>query len=217
VRALVVALAFALLADVAGTERTASAEPSDRHLVYAGLGMALPDYMLGVTLHEGSHALAARLYGAHVTSLHLWPGHNPSTGHFQFGWTRVTGLGGGRGRQIVFLVAPKITDALMLTGFGILYAADALPSNRWGWLTVQVLATGFWVDFAKDVLVFHRFNDVVRIFDLLDLDTEWKRLPLRLAYAALDVGAGALVYLGWRDLFRADDDAVALPLLGGRF
>jgi hypothetical protein len=195
---------------------TARAEPSDRHLVYAGLGMALPDYMLGVTLHEGSHAVAARLMGAEVTSLHLWPGKNPSTHHFQFGWTRVRGLPPGRGKLAFFLLAPKIIDTVMLAGFGALYATESLPSNRWWWLTVQVLATGFWVDFAKDVLVFHRFNDVVRVFDGYGLDNEWKRLPARLLYAALDLGAGALVYLGWRDLFRAND-GMALPLLGGTF
>jgi len=198
------------------TARTARAEPSDRHLVYAGLGMALPDYMLGVTLHEGTHGVAARLLGAHVTELHLWPGRNPQTHHFQFGWTTVRGLPRGRGKLAFFLLSPKITDAVMLAGFGALYAADALPSNHWWWLTVQVLATGFWVDFAKDVVVFHRFNDVVRVLDAYGLHTEWQRLPVRILYAALDVGAGWLVALGWRDLFRSNDDT-AIPLITGRW
>ena len=194
----------------------ARAEPSDRQLVYAGIGMALPDYVLGVTLHEGSHAVAAELLGGDVTELHLWPGRNPRTGHFQFGWTSVRGLPRSHGAQIFFLVAPKITDAVMLAGYGLLYATDSLPSNRWGWLTLQVLATGFWVDFAKDVLVFHRFNDVVRVFDHLGLDSEWKRLPARLVYALVDVATAYVIYLGYRDMFRADDE-VAMPLFSGRF
>lgn len=207
--------AILAIAIVAALGTAAHAEPSDRHLVYGGLGMALPDYALGVTLHEGSHALAARLVGARVLELHLWPGKNPATGHFQFGWTRVSGLE-SRGERLFFLIAPKITDLVFLAGYGVLFATDSFPDNRWWWLTVQVLATGFWVDFAKDVLVFHRFNDEVRFLSLLGLDNELERLPARLLHAAISVGIGWTIYLGYRDMFRANDP-VAVPLWGTSF
>jgi hypothetical protein len=185
--------------------------PTDGELVAGGLAMALPMYMLGVAVHEGTHAVAAELVGADTTDIHLWPGRNPYNGHFQFGWTRVRGLG-GTGERIFFLAAPKIPDALLLGGYALLYAYDGLPESRWWHLTVQVLATGFWIDFAKDVLVFHDGNDIVRVFSYLGLDDEWERLPARIAYAAVSVAAGYVVWLGWEDLFTKDNGATSSPL-----
>ena len=53
--------------------RSAAAEPDNRDLFYAGLAMAPPTYLIGVTLHEGSHALAAELVGGDVTEVRLFP------------------------------------------------------------------------------------------------------------------------------------------------
>jgi hypothetical protein len=208
------ALVVALLVVSASTAR---AEPSDRTLVFVGAGLAVPDYFLGVTVHEGSHALAALTLGGHVRKLHLYPGRNPSTHHFQFGWTDVDRLPTSRASLVYFLAAPKISDALLLGGYTALYFTHALPSNRYGWLTLEVLATGFWVDFAKDVVVFHRFDDVVRIFDALGLHDEWHRLPARVLYLAIDIAAAIPVYLGLRDMFRADDAPTTMPLYALRW
>jgi hypothetical protein len=208
---------LALLALLAASP--AHAEPSDRTLVYAGLGMSIPAYFLGVTVHEGSHAVAAELVGADTLQLHLLPGRNPRNGAFQFGWTRVQGLEGDGERQL-FLGAPKIVDAVLLGTYGVLWATDGLPEGRWGHLVVQVLATTFWVDFAKDVLVFNRHNDVVRMFTMAGLDTEWKRLPARVLYAAADAGLAYLVLRGWVDLFEKDDaeaEPLVVPLVAGGF
>jgi hypothetical protein len=205
----VLALAVALL--VAAPAAAHADEPSDGELVAGGLGLAIPTYFLGVVLHEGSHAVVAELVGADVTQLRLWPGRNPSNGHFQFGWTRVKGLPRGRGTRIFFLSAPKITDLLLLGGYGALYATDSLPEGEWGHLVIQVLATGLLVDFAKDVFVFHDGNDMVRIYDHLGLDNEWKRLPARVLHAAASVGLGYLIWRGYQDLFAKNDEEV-LPL-----
>jgi hypothetical protein len=194
------------------TAQEARDRPSRGALVGGGLALALPTYALGVTVHEGSHALAARLMGAEVLDLRLLPGRNPYHGAFQFGWVRVRGLTSDR-QRILFLAAPRLPDALVLGGYGLLQATDRLPDHPWGHLVIQVLATGFWVDFSKDVLVFHPHNDVVRIYGYLGLDTEWKRLPARLVHAALAAGTGYLLWLGWKDLFtRGDDD----PAQGAR-
>lgn len=187
-------------------------EPTDGELVAGGLAMAIPTYFLGVALHEGSHGLAAELVGADVTQLRLWPGRNPSNGAFQFGWTRVTGLPRGRGTRIFFLSAPKITDLLLLGGYAALYATESMPDGEWGHLTLQVLATGLWVDFVKDVFVFHSANDMVRIYNHLGLDNEWKRLPARVVHAAASFGLGYLIWRGYDDLF-AKNDEVVVPLV----
>jgi hypothetical protein len=206
-RALVLAAAL-----VFGAAPAHADEPSDGELVAGGLGLAIPTYFVGVVLHEGSHAVAAELVGADVTQLRLWPGKNPSNGHFQFGWTRVKGLPRGRGTRIFFLSAPKITDLLLLGGYSTLYATDSLPrGSEWGHLVIQVLATGLWVDFVKDVFVFHDGNDMVRIYDHLGLDNEWKRLPARVLHLAASVGLGYVIWRGYEELFAKNNDPAAVP------
>jgi hypothetical protein len=197
-------------------------EPSSGDLVLAGLAMAPPTYVLGVAAHEGSHALAALLVGADVEQICLLPGRDPATGAFYFGRTRVRGLGGG-GDRTFFLLAPKLTDLIVLGGYTALLATDTLPDNRYGQLAFVVVGTGFWVDFSKDVLRFSRFNDVVKIYNQHGWTSEWSRLPWRLAHAAIGATFGVVLYHGYRRVFDPDDDGTesrtgfVLPLVGGSF
>ena len=180
--------------------RAAHAEPSDRALVLTGLAMAPPTYLIGVSLHEGSHALAAAMLGATVDTLHLFPpGRDPSTGTFRFGWTYVRGLRSD-GERVAFYAAPKLTDAALLGGFAALVFTGAWPHNRYGELALTVFATGLWIDFSKDVVLFAHTNDVVKVFDLWGL-TGWRQLPARLAYAAAAVGLGLVVAHGYQRTF----------------
>ena len=197
---------------------TARADPSDRTLVLTGLALAPPTYLLGVSLHEGSHALAAELVGASVDSLHLFPpGRDPSTHTFRFGWTYVHGLR-SRGDQVAFYIAPKLTDAALLGGFAALVFTDAWPHNRYGQLALTVLATGWWIDFSKDVVLFAGTNDVVKVFDLWCM-TGWRQVPARLVYAGVSVGLGLIVAHGYERTFDRPATAppVSLPLLAMTF
>ena len=197
---------------------SARAEPSDKTLFYTGLALAPPTYLVGVALHEGSHAVAAKLVGAEVLSVHLFPpGRDPKVGKFRFGWTYVRGLQ-GNDERIFFYVAPKITDVALLGGFAALVLTDAWPSNRYGQLALTVFATGLWVDFSKDVLSFSKHNDVVKVFNLWCM-TGWKQIAPRLLYAGAAIGLGAIVAHGYKRTFY-DDDSTAmriLPVLTGRF
>ncbi len=195
----------------------ARAEPSDRAVVGVGLGLAIPDYLLGVTLHESSHALAAELVGASVDELHVFPpGRDPRANVFRFGWTYVHGLH-SRADQIFFYIAPKLTDALMLGGFAALVYTGAWPANRYGAVALTVLATGFWVDFSKDVVLFAKTNDVVKVFDLWCLNG-WRQVPARLVYAALAVGFGVIVEHGYQRTFEHDaSPPVMAPLVTAMF
>jgi hypothetical protein len=193
-------LAIGAVVAVLLAARTAQAEPSDRTLVLTGLAMAPPTYLVGVSLHESSHALAATLAGARVDTLHLFPpGRDPSTHTFRFGWTYVHGLR-SRGDQVAFYLAPKVTDAVLISGFAALAFTDAWPHNRYGQLALTVLATGFWVDFSKDVVLFARTNDVVKVFDLWCM-TGWRQIPARLLYAGAVVGLGLIVARGYERTF----------------
>jgi hypothetical protein len=201
----------------------AHGEPSNRTLVLTGLVLAPPTYLVGVTLHEGSHALAAVLVGATVDHLHLFPpGRDPSTHTFRFGWTYVHGLR-GPGDQLTFYLAPKVTDAALLGGFAALVFTGAWPHSRYGQLALSVFATGLWVDFAKDVVLFAPTNDVSKALEIAEL-TGWRQLPARLVYAGAAVGLGFIVAHGYqrtfeRDRTRADAMAAALsiPLVRGSF
>jgi hypothetical protein len=199
----------------------AAAEPSDTDLVLAGLAMTPPTYFLGVVSHEGSHAIAAKLVGAEVVSISFLPGRDPATGAFHFGLTRVRGLR-GRGEKVFFFLAPKIVDAALLGGFGALVLTDAWPENRYGQLALTVLATGFWVDFSKDVLAFRKANDVVKVFDLWCLNTPGRQVAARLVYASAIAGFGYLVYRGYDRTFGFSEDdpsarTMMLPLVATTF
>jgi hypothetical protein len=192
-------IAAAVIA-AAGHAEIAHAEPSDRALVLTGLALVPPTYLIGVTLHEGSHALAAAMVGASVDELHLFPpGRDPHTGTFRFGWTYVHGLR-SRGDRVAFFLAPKVTDAVLLGGFAALAFTGAWPHNRYGELGLTVLATGLWVDFAKDVVLFAKTIDTVKVFDLWCLNG-WRQLPARLVYAGAVVGLGLIVAHGYERTF----------------
>lgn len=196
----VIRRAAAALAVIAAAAPAARAEPSDRALVLTGLALAPPTYLVGVSLHEGSHALAALLVGATVDQLHLFPpGRDPSTGTFRFGWTYVRGLRSD-GDRLVFYTAPKLTDAALLGGFAALAFTGAWPGNRYGQLALTVFATGLWVDFSKDVVLFAPTNDAVKALELAGL-TGWRELPARLGYAGMAIGLGLIVAHGYRRTF----------------
>jgi len=209
-RTLIVAAALVVLT------RTAAAEPDNKDLVLVGLAMAPPTYLVGVTLHEGSHALAGKLMGADITEIRLFPpGIDPKVNKFRFGWVYAQGLR-TKGEKIFFYLAPKITDSLLLGGFAALILTNTWPDNRYAQLALTVGATGLWVDFSKDVVLFSKHNDVVKAFNLWCM-TGIKQLPARLLYGALVVASGYTVARGYQKTFGEQGDAMAVPLLTATF
>lgn len=201
---------------VAALATHADAEPSDRTLVYTGLALTPPTYFIGVALHEGSHAVAAKLVGGTVDEVHLFPpGRDPKADKFRFGWTYVRGLR-TKGDRIFFYIAPKITDATLLLGYTALVLTDAWPRNRYGQLALTVFATGLWVDFSKDVVLFSPHNDVTKVENLWCM-TGWRRVPARLTYAALSVGLGLAVARGYQRTFSDPSSTTIAPILSGHF
>jgi hypothetical protein len=211
---LLIAAALATAAPARGDDR-----PATGHLVLAGLAMAPPVYALGVTLHEGSHALAAVALGIEVTSIRLYPGFHPRNGHFYFGWVDVRGMD-TRAERIVFLAAPKLADALLLGGYAALVLTDTLPASRYGQLALAATATGLWIDFSRDLVAWWPHNDTVRVYHQLGARSELARLPFRLLHAGLAALASVAVVKGYQGVF-ADDDpepaTVALPLWSTAF
>ncbi len=186
--------------------------PSNKNLILAGSAMGVPTYMIGVAVHEGSHALAGKMVGATVTDYSLTPGYHPRTGKFFFGYVTVQGLR-SEGQRAWFLIAPKVSDIILLSGFSLLYATDSTPSNSYAQTGVLVLATGFWVDFSKDIFAFWDHNDTVKVYNALGLESELSRLPARLVHLGLSVALGYAIYRGYDDLFAHGTVPMAQPLL----
>jgi hypothetical protein len=209
-------LALLVVLLVAGPAR-ADERPPTSHLLWAGVAMALPTYAIGVVTHEGSHAIAATLSGARVRELHLWPGIH--RGRFYFGYVEVTGLACDR-QRVSFLIAPKVTDAVLLGAYAAAWYGGALPDDHYGRLALTVLATGVWVDFSRDVIAWWEHNDTLKIYALAGADTELERLPLRLLHAGLATAGAVAIVQGYRSIFErdgGDGTAHILPVLAGSF
>ena len=174
--------------------------------------MAIPTYMLGVAVHEGSHALAGKSLGVRITDFSLIPGFHPRSGKFYFGYVTVQGLR-SEGERAWFLIAPKVSDTILLSGFSLLYATDSLPSNHYARTGVLVLATGFWVDFSKDIFAFWDHNDTVKVYNAMGLKSELSRIPARLVHLGLSVAMGYAIFRGYEDLFEDESDPNAQPLV----
>ncbi len=206
-------LSLCIAALLLGANKTALAEdPSNRNVVLAGMAMALPTYALGVSIHEGSHALAAKTIGATITSYSLIPGRHPVTKTFYFGYVSVVGIKTDRQRAW-FLMAPKLTDTVLLSGFALLQGTGSMPQNRYGQTALLVLATGFWVDFTKDIFSFSKHNDTIKVYSILGLNTELKRFPARLVHLGLSAALGYSIFRGYDSLFKGSSEYAAQPLL----
>jgi hypothetical protein len=200
---------------------TARAErPPTDHLVLAGLGMAPPVYFLGVATHEGSHALMAKFFGAELVEFHVLPGFYGRNKDFHFGYTLVRGLKNDTQRTW-FWIAPKLTDLIMLGAYSSLVLTDTLPENRYAQLALATTATGFWVDFSKDVIAFWPSNDIVKAMNANGLENENSRLPIRLLHVSLSVASALVIWRGYEKVFADDEGSmtapVLIPLAGGSF
>jgi hypothetical protein len=190
---------------------TAPPQPHPGYLVLAGAGMALPTYVLNLTIHEGSHALTALSFGTEVVRFSIIPGFYD--GHFYFGYVRYRGRM-TRAQHTFFLLAPKVPDVLALGTYAALVGTGTLPSNAYARMALAVVATGFWVDFSKDLVAVWSPPDVTRALRLNGLDTFVKRLPWHALHLAL---SGAGVYLlvrGYQGVFSPSTTTTTAPLRG---
>ena len=105
---------------------------------------------------------------------------------------------------------------MLLGGFAALVLTSAWPENKYAQLALTVGATGLWVDFSKDVVLFSPHNDVVKVFNLWCMKG-WKQLPARLVYAAAVGGFGYVVARGYQKTFDDREAQVVMPLASFRF
>jgi hypothetical protein len=209
-------LALALLA---GAPDSARAErPENRDLVLAGSAMAIPAYLGGVALHEGMHALVAKMYGRTITSMSIFPGRHPRNHRFYFGYVSYR----PRlpvGKRTFLLVAPKLMNLIWLGAYAGLVTTDTLPANRYGQLAMAVWASGQWTDFSKDIALFWRRHDINVALEINGATSFWKRLPYKLLHLGLSLATGYVVIEGYRGVFEDEAGGTLpyLPLVRGGF
>ena len=90
----------------------------------------------------------------------------------------------------------------MMGSYSLTLGLDVLPENRYGLLAFTVLATGFWVDFTRDVFAFWDHNDTVKVCSPYGLDNEWNRLPARLVHFSISAVAALVIFEGYRRCIR---------------
>ena len=201
-------LAGVAAAVLAPTTSRAADDASTGSLLWAGAGMAVPAYFLGVAIHEGSHAAAAAAFGAEILELRLYP--SIRNGHFYFGYTRWRGPLTD-GEKAWALLMPKLTNSVLFGGYTALILTGTLPENDYARLAVTVLGTAQWVDFARSAVSFSDADDLVRIHRLYGRTREWQRLPWRLLHLGLAAAGGYVLYRGWQGVFADDDPMPAAP------
>lgn len=214
-------LALPVVMVMASTPRAALADrPSDTNLVLAGAGMSVPTYFAWVIIHEGSHAIVAKAYGAKIIKFQILPGRHPINKRFYFGYVQ------WRGKMTTFQkiitgLAPKLPNLLYLGAYATLLGVGALPENRYAQLAFAVFATGAVLDFSKDLVAFWTPADVNIALRRAGLRSFLQQLPWRLIHIGLTAGAGYAVFKGYQRVF-ADEPAGAtpraiVPLMRGQF
>jgi len=213
---LVVAATFLLsAAPSARAER-----PSDTSLVLAGMGMGVPTYWAWVVIHEGSHAVMAKAFGAEIIKFQIWPGRHPTNKKFYFGYVQWRGKMSTWQRLLAGL-APKIPNLLYLGTYAALVGFDSLPKNRYAQLGFSVFATGALLDFTKDLIAFWTPADVNVALRRAGLRTFVSQLPWRILHMGLAAGAGYALFKGYERVFEDEPTGAVprtiVPLMNGRF
>jgi hypothetical protein len=215
VRQLVVAIA--LLVPVPAAAQTAD-RPSTGRLVAVGAATAVPTYWAEVLLHEGMHALTAKAFGAQVLQFAVLPGRYGPQRRFYFGYVSYRGQL-TLGQQTLFLLAPKLDDLVWLGGYAALVGFGGIPENHYAQVVLAVVATGFWIDFTKDLLQFWHPADVDVALARNGARTFLQRLPWRLLHVGISAAAAIALVEGWKSAFAhpAGSAALLVPILSARF
>lgn len=172
-------------------------------LAGATAGMLVADFFLQTTIHEGTHAIAAKRQGFKITVFRPFPGYTPE-GHFSFGFFR----GERQGRELgnsengLITIAPKFTDVGMLYSYIIFEEFNLLPENQYAQLAMWVVAFGAWVDFSKDVCAGICYqspsNDVVNYEKSMGYNSPWEKLAVRGSIVLIAGFASIPLYKGLR-------------------
>ncbi|HTQ42428.1 MAG TPA: hypothetical protein VMI75_06685 [Polyangiaceae bacterium] len=172
--------------------------PDTEELLWLGAGLAIPADFLVTAQHEGSHALAATVFGAHVTSVQPYPVE--VDGHLRFGQTTWTGAL-TPGQHVIVMLAPKMTDLVGLTTYDTLELTDNLPANRVAQTVMLAMVTAVWVDFTVDIGATWDKSDLGVVYSVIGANDDSARMPYRLLQGGLAALSAVPIVRGYVRLF----------------
>jgi len=148
-------------------------------LFLTGVGLAPLELFLGITIHEGSHALWAKAMGATILEFKPWP-HVDRDGFYFGAMVNSTKKSWSAKNHILIYAAPMVTDAVVLMTYGGLVLSDALPENKYAQMVMFVFAAGHLVDMTNHMVARNKHTDTAMIEKLLVKDKGWKKWQARL-------------------------------------
>ncbi len=181
---------------------TEDSKPSNSVLLQTAALLAVPTYFLGVTMHEGSHALAAKALGADDVSITILPTRT-NKGMFALGKTHIGSFPGETvDKDFVWVLAPKATDLLIMGIYSGILESGNMPKNKWAQLSLSMLGTLALLDFSKHIFATDPNNDMVWIYEKMGAKNESEKLPYRLIHTSLAIGGAIEVGKGWYRLLK---------------
>ncbi|HTM22531.1 MAG TPA: hypothetical protein VL172_18545 [Kofleriaceae bacterium] len=192
--------------------------PSTARLVAAGAATAVPTYWIETVIHEGMHALTAKAFGAEILQFAVIPGRYGPQRHFYFGYVSYRGQL-TLGQQTLFLLAPKLDDLVWLGGYAALVGFGGVPENHYAQVVLAVVATGFWIDFTKDLVQFWHPADVDVALSRNGARRFVQRLPWRLLHIGIAAAVAIPLVQGWKSAFAHPTGSAAfvVPIAGAHF
>lgn len=178
-------------------------------IVGLGAGLAIPMDFLVTTQHEGSHALAATVFGAHVTSVRPYP--IEVDGHLRFGQTTWTGAL-TPAQHVVVMLAPKMADIAGLATYGALELTDGLPRGGVAQVVILTAVTAVWVDFTADIGSTWSKSDLGTVYSIVGANDDGGRLPYRLAQGGIAAISAIPIVRGYVRLFEREHGRPNEPL-----
>jgi hypothetical protein len=184
----------------------------DWHYILGGVAMAPFALVLGTTIHEGSHALAAKAYGAEITEFRVIPFYDEERKRSYFGRT-----GYNYGDKEVsdsdrawVSSAPMFTDAALISVCSGLAFSGTLPKNKWAKTGLTVFCLLPTIDFINHIRATSEYADLVKIEktiakynpNISESDARlMTRIPMGVAIAVGATASGFMLY----DLFKKED------------
>ncbi len=169
-----------------------------------GAGWLFPTLTLHVVLHEGSHALGAKMMGADYVQITWLPKPGRKERCCALGTTGWVKRGGTTEGERAFVgFAPVITNVATVAAYALLFEFG-VPSNEHVRLPLTEVAAWAWADFALE-LVPYASTHVENVYKYYGLNS-WQRIPFRMVHLGLVVLGYHYLRRGQNSIFDHPDD-----------
>ena len=168
---------------VADNESGVTFDKNSWKYALAGVVAAPLGFMVGVTIHEGTHCIVANMVeGTDCADIRVIPYYSEEYDYFYFGSTEIDinqdnpPTANGR---IMITAAPMMLNAGLITAYSTLAFTDSLPDNKWLKTGMLVLGAAQVVDLFNHSRNEHPYSDSGKIINFLQ---EEKQLGYDQAY-----------------------------------